>query len=95
MKMPDFIAGKPRGTSRSLAKAVGVTPVTMWQWINGVKPVPIDRCPDIEAATKGAVTCEELRPDATWVRVPADWAWHVAGRPLLDVAAKREPALAC
>lgn len=31
--------------------------------------VPAERCPDIEAATGGAVTCEELRPDVNWAVV--------------------------
>ena len=31
------------------------------QW--GRSQVPAERCPDIERATNGAVTCEELRPD--------------------------------
>jgi DNA-binding transcriptional regulator YdaS (Cro superfamily) len=31
------------------------------QWL--VTQVPTERCPDIEQATNGQVTCEELRPD--------------------------------
>ncbi len=36
------------------------------QWASGVKAVPAERCPEIERATGGAVTCEELRPDIAW-----------------------------
>jgi len=49
--------------------------------------VPQDRCPAIERASAGSVTCEELRPDVRWQRVAdADWP-HPAGRPCIDVAA--------
>lgn len=37
---------------------------TVQQW--RVSGVPAERCPDIEAATNGEVTCEELRPDVNW-----------------------------
>jgi hypothetical protein len=48
--------------------------------------IPADRCPAIERATSGAVTCETLRPDVTWSRIP-DPSWpHPAGRPVIDVA---------
>ncbi len=48
---------------------------------------PVERCPAIERETKGAWTCERLRPDVKWVRVP-DMQWpHPGGKPLLDVDA--------
>lgn len=46
-----------------LARLVGVTPAMVWQWENGRRPVPATRCADIEQATGGAVTRQELRPD--------------------------------
>lgn len=52
-----------RGRARSLAAAVGVTPVTIHEWSIGQKKVPMERCTEIEKATDGGVTCEELRPD--------------------------------
>jgi DNA-binding transcriptional regulator YdaS (Cro superfamily) len=42
---------------------LGVRPVSVHQWARGIRPIPAERCPDIERATGGAVTCEELRPD--------------------------------
>lgn len=49
--------------------------------------VPSDRCPDLERASDGRVTVEQMRPDVRWVRVPdAHWP-HPAGRPCIDVAA--------
>lgn len=49
--------------------------------------IPQDRCPDIERATGGRVTVEQLRHDVRWQRVP-DSSWpHPDGRPCIDVAA--------
>jgi DNA-binding transcriptional regulator YdaS (Cro superfamily) len=54
------------GGQALLARAVGVAPAVIWQWLNAVRPVPPVHCPAIEAAT--AVRCEEIRPDLTWER---------------------------
>jgi DNA-binding transcriptional regulator YdaS (Cro superfamily) len=51
-----------RGRASKLARILSVSPVTVHQW-GGGKKVPTARCIEIEEATKGAVTCEELRPD--------------------------------
>lgn len=64
-----------------------MTPGAISQFTGGRRPVPADRCAAIERATSAQVTCEELRPDVAWVRVPdADWP-HAGGRPCIDVAA--------
>lgn len=55
-----------RGAAARLARMLGVHPVMVSQWISGVKAVPAERCPAIEQATDGLVTCEELRPDIPW-----------------------------
>lgn len=53
--------------------------------------IPRDRCPDIERASGGKVTCDEMRPEVAWVRVPdPDWP-HPGGRPCIDVAARPVP----
>jgi DNA-binding transcriptional regulator YdaS (Cro superfamily) len=51
------------GSKAALARAVGVKPPTVHQWINRERPVPAGKCRAIESATSGAVTAEELRPD--------------------------------
>ena len=51
------------GSQAALAKACGVAPALVYQWLRGLRQVPTERCPAIEQATGGAVTCEELRPD--------------------------------
>lgn len=61
MDLRSFLS-QERGRASSLARGVGVSPVTVHQWAAG-KQVPAARCPQIERATEGVVTCEELRPD--------------------------------
>ncbi len=72
------------GGPTAVARMLGIKPPSVIGW-NG--RVPPDRCPTIERATAGKVTCEELRPDVRWQRLP-DPAWpHPQGRPCIDVAA--------
>lgn len=76
-----------RGAQSTLCTAIAAHSPDMSRWATGARPVPPDRCPAIERATNGQVTCTELRPDVAWHRVP-DPAWpHPEGRPLIDVAA--------
>lgn len=51
------------GSQRLLAEAAGVTPSFVSQWVTEARPVPATKCQKIEAATNGAVTKAELRPD--------------------------------
>lgn len=54
------------GGISALAKALGVTPPTVHQWVKGQRPIPAERCPAIERLTNRTVTCEDLRPDVDW-----------------------------
>lgn len=54
------------GGISALAKALGVTPPTVHQWLKGQRPIPAERCPAIERLTNRTVTCEALRPDVDW-----------------------------
>ena len=54
------------GGQAALAKHLGVTPGAVYQWCTGKRPIPAERCPDIEQATEGQVRCEELRHDIAW-----------------------------
>jgi DNA-binding transcriptional regulator YdaS (Cro superfamily) len=69
MTLSDWISSEPGRASR-LAEALGLSnpsnPVLVYQWANGVRPVPAARCPAIERATAGAVTCEELNAEVDW-----------------------------
>ena len=50
------------GGQAKLARAMGISTQTVHNWLSRGN-VPAERCIDIERATGGAVTCEELRPD--------------------------------
>lgn len=56
-------ASKTLGGHAALARALGVKPPTVQQWVNGERPVPPGRCVSIERLTSGNVTRQELRPD--------------------------------
>ena len=68
MDLNSYLSQK-RGLGAELARKLDVSPVMVSQWQKGVKDVPAERCPDIEKATDGAVTCEELRADVDWATV--------------------------
>lgn len=55
-----------RGRAASLGRELDIPPVLISQWANGVRPIPAERCLEIEKITEGAVMCEELRPDVDW-----------------------------
>ena len=74
------------GSQTLLAQMVDVRQPTVSEWVRGERPVPPERCTDIERATAGDVACEELRPDIHWHRIK-DATWpHPKGRPLIEVA---------
>lgn len=51
------------GSQVALAKAAGVRPQFVREWLRGIRPVPAARCRAIAAATAGLVTVYDLRPD--------------------------------
>jgi DNA-binding transcriptional regulator YdaS (Cro superfamily) len=51
------------GGRNALARLIGVSPSYVSQLIAGDRPIPVERCPEIERATSGAVTRRDLRPD--------------------------------
>lgn len=83
----------PRDSTRVSAQArqgaareLGLNEQYLYQLLTKRARAPLERCPAIEQALKGLVTCEELRPDVAWSRI-ADPSWpHPAGRPVIDVA---------
>lgn len=65
MKLIEYLEAGVRATE--LARSLGMEySALVSQWAHGVRRVPAERCPDIERATGGQVTCEELRPDIDW-----------------------------
>ncbi len=66
-----------------------------WRYGNGraycrrPPPAVAAKC---EQASKGLMTCEEIRPDLVWARVTDEtWLYHWRGRPLLDVTGTLPP----
>ncbi|WLW86121.1 helix-turn-helix domain-containing protein [Klebsiella pneumoniae] len=49
-----------------MSRNLGVSAPTVNQWTSGTRQIPAERCPEIEKATGGVVTCEDLRPDVDW-----------------------------
>jgi DNA-binding transcriptional regulator YdaS (Cro superfamily) len=66
MKLSEFLS--ERGQGSLMAKALGVPQELVSQWRTGVRPVPLERCVDIERLTEGKVTRRDLRPD-DWERI--------------------------
>jgi DNA-binding transcriptional regulator YdaS (Cro superfamily) len=65
MKLAEFFASE-RGAQSKLAAAAGIPAPMLSQWASGARPIPAERCPEIERATDGKVRCEDLRPDVAW-----------------------------
>lgn len=51
------------GSQAALAKAIGVKPQHVWNWLHRDKQVPAEKVLPIEVATEGKVSRHELRPD--------------------------------
>lgn len=89
MELSTWAAGE-RGRQAWLARQLERTEAQVSQWCAPLasanwRQVPQDVCPAIERETEGEVTCEDMRGDLTWRRVPdRSWKWHRSGRPLLD-----------
>lgn len=60
---------KKPGSAVALANELKIPASLLSQWRTGRRTTPAERCPSIEKATNGAVTCEELRPDVDWAVV--------------------------
>lgn len=53
-------------SAAELARDLKIPPPLLSQWKTGVRPVPLERCTEIENATAGSVTRRDLRPDDWW-----------------------------
>jgi len=72
------------GGPAAIARICNCKPPSVVAWRQS--GIPPGRCPAIELAMHGAVTCEEMRADVPWLRVP-DFTWpHPMGRPVIDIA---------
>lgn len=66
MEHPIDRAARIVGTQAGIAKALNVTKAAVSQWKGAGGQVPAEHCPLIEEMTKGAVRCEDMRPDIRW-----------------------------
>lgn len=66
MNLQTYFEQQGRGAAIKLCEAVGAFSSDMSNWTQGKRPIPAERCPQIEAATGGLVRCEDLRPDVQW-----------------------------
>lgn len=80
MKLKNW-TDQERGRQAALARIVGVSLPTMTRWVNGQDVIPEDRARQIERATGGAVTMEEMLPDKV-----AEFE-YMRNRPVVDAAA--------
>ena len=62
MKLNDYLSR--HGQKSELARLIGVPPILVTQWSLGQRPVPAKRAVQIEQATLGVVTRQELCPDS-------------------------------
>lgn len=70
MPHPVVTAARLVGGPSALARAVGVKPPVIHEWIKEGRPVPERRCVLIERASSGAVTRRDLRPFDWWLIWP-------------------------
>lgn len=94
MNLHDYLSTPGALTVSQLRDRIGaLSDAQIRQWQHGYsdRRPSAENCVGIERATSGAVTVEELRPNAFWTRIPdPDWP-HPEGRPLLDFAPDRTP----
>lgn len=72
MKLSEYL--QARGSRQAFAEKLGVPAPLVSQWANGDRPVPIERCLEIESATGGEVNRRDLRPE-DWIRIWPELAW--------------------
>ena len=68
MELKKYIDDLERGEAKKLASTLGVSSSFLSQMASGRCPVSPVRCVEIEVATQGSVTRQDLRPD-DWDRI--------------------------
>lgn len=63
MDLRTYLNTLPRGGQAALARAIGTSPVYLYQMATGRRPVAPTLCLAIQLATAGMVSVHELRPD--------------------------------
>lgn len=90
MNLNAYFSRRNAESMADFAQAIGLKSadqVRQWRYGYAGRKPAAETCALIECVSGGIVTCEELRPDLRWLRVP-DKKWpHRKGRPVLDVSA--------
>lgn len=77
MKLKDYISATSTKKA-DFARAIGVSPALLHQWVEEIRPVAVRHCLAIERKSGGAVSRRELRP-ADWQTIwPELIAQHVS-----------------
>lgn len=63
MKLSEYFKNTNNVSISNFAKKIGVSRNVVYQWVNNIRPVPINRCRSIVVETNGSVTFSDLRPD--------------------------------
>jgi DNA-binding transcriptional regulator YdaS (Cro superfamily) len=70
MRLSEYLSqpGSVAALAKKLPGEAKVNGVLLRQWTakKDPRPVPLNRCIDIELATDRQVTCEEMRDDVNW-----------------------------
>jgi DNA-binding transcriptional regulator YdaS (Cro superfamily) len=66
MKLDEYL-DQPGVIAKDVAEKLEVPPPLLSQWKLG-RPIPVERCPQIEKVTNGMVTRKDLRPD-DWQKI--------------------------
>lgn len=62
MKLSEYFENTKNVTVASFANKIGVSRNVIYQWINNIRPVPVQRCRSVVIETGGAVIFSDLRP---------------------------------
>lgn len=65
---------------RALAQEMDIGIANIYQWMRGLRPVPVERCAVIERLTQGAVTRKDLRPN-DWHEIWPELALNESSQP--------------
>lgn len=66
MDLKTYLESEPRGTAPELARAISGHAPDIYMWADGKRPIPVHRAVQIERATGGKVTRQEMRPNDYW-----------------------------
>lgn len=79
MDIQTYLKNNPE-KRRALAQEMDIGIANIYQWMRGLRPVPVERCAVIERLTQGAVTRKDLRPN-DWQEIWPELAANAPSQP--------------